>query len=146
MGWPVACIQVVVAIPTCWSESRCSFSASAGVRHPSVFLGLALSVLATASRSSALCRLRSVPFGSIDGGVTVFSLLPVSVSALVCRKRETGLVAQWVGRMRGKAKPGTVCDEGRWTFCNDLCPFMTQRGWGVGVIRGECEERCRSAK
>ena len=36
---------------------------SAGVFQPSVFLGLVLSARATASRSSALCMLRSVPFG-----------------------------------------------------------------------------------
>ncbi len=38
-------------------------NASAGVRHSSDFRGLALSAIATASRSSALCALRSVPFG-----------------------------------------------------------------------------------
>ncbi len=37
--------------------------ASAGVFHPRVFRGLLLSVVATASMSSALQRERSVPFG-----------------------------------------------------------------------------------
>jgi hypothetical protein len=37
--------------------------ASAGVFHPRAFRGLELRVIATAAMSSALCALRSVPFG-----------------------------------------------------------------------------------
>ena len=37
--------------------------ASAGVLHPRAFRGLELRVIATAAMSSALCALRSVPFG-----------------------------------------------------------------------------------
>ena len=56
-------VQGVVATPPCAGESRCSLSASAGVFHPRVLRGRVLSARATAARSSAECRDRSVPLG-----------------------------------------------------------------------------------
>src|SRR6266852_99809 len=51
--------------------------ASAGVFHPRAFRGLELRVIATAAMSSALCALRSVPFGKYwRGRPLVFSLVP----------------------------------------------------------------------
>jgi transposase InsO family protein len=52
-------------------------SASAGVLNPRVFRGLALRVAATAASVSALCALRSVPFGKYwRSNPLVFSLVP----------------------------------------------------------------------
>src|SRR5204863_5701054 len=52
-------------------------SASAGVFQASVFRGLALRAAATAAMSSALCMLRSVPFGKYwRSSPLVFSLVP----------------------------------------------------------------------
>src|SRR5450432_3793784 len=51
--------------------------ASAGVFHPRAFRGLELRVIATAAMSSALCALRSVPFGKYwRSRPLVFSLVP----------------------------------------------------------------------
>ena len=61
----------------CCTYSSHSSSASAGVFQPSVFLGLALRAAATAAISSALCTLRSVPFGKYwRSSPLVFSLVP----------------------------------------------------------------------
>jgi len=54
----------VVATPACWSKSRCSVMASAGVFQPSVLRGRLLSARAAAWRSSAVQRDRSVPLGA----------------------------------------------------------------------------------
>ena len=60
-----------------WSDCSASSSISAGVFHPSVLRGRALSVAATAARSSAPCTLRSVPFGKhCRSSPLVFSLVP----------------------------------------------------------------------
>ena len=56
-------IQTVVATPILLTYRNHASSASAGVFQPSVFRGLALRAVATAAISSALCTLRSVPFG-----------------------------------------------------------------------------------
>ncbi len=56
-------IQVVVATSFLLVDRRSSSSASAGVLHSSVLRGLVLRAAATAATSSALCTLRSVPFG-----------------------------------------------------------------------------------
>lgn len=56
-------IQTIAATRILLTYRSHSSSASAGVFQPSVFLGLALRVAATAAISSALCTLRSVPFG-----------------------------------------------------------------------------------
>jgi hypothetical protein len=56
-------IQTVVATRVLLTSRNHSSSASAGVFQPSVFLGLALRAAATAAISSALCALKSVPFG-----------------------------------------------------------------------------------
>ena len=56
-------IQTVVATPILLTYRNHASSASAGVFQPSVFRGLALRAAATAAISSALCTLRSVPFG-----------------------------------------------------------------------------------
>ena len=51
--------------------------ASAGVFHPKAFRGLELRVIATAAMSSALCALRSIPFGKYwRSRPLVFSLVP----------------------------------------------------------------------
>ena len=51
--------------------------ASAGVFHPRAFRGLELRVIATAAMSSALCALRSVPFGKYwRSRPLVFSFVP----------------------------------------------------------------------
>jgi len=55
--------QGVVATVAYWTESIWSSSTSAGVRQPRVFRGRPLRAAATASRSSALCLLRSVLLG-----------------------------------------------------------------------------------
>ena len=56
---------------------RYSFNASAGVLQPRVLRGRPFSVAATAARSSALCRVRSVPFGKYwRSSPLVFSLVP----------------------------------------------------------------------
>jgi hypothetical protein len=49
--WRTAGIQLVVATRFRFSEFSSSLSASAGVRHPRVFLGRVFSVMATACRS-----------------------------------------------------------------------------------------------
>jgi hypothetical protein len=54
---------MVVATQFLLTYDSQSSSASAGVLQPSVFLGLELRAAATAAISSALCALRSVPFG-----------------------------------------------------------------------------------
>ena len=54
--------QAVVAT-NLLADRRSSSSASAGVFHLSVLRGLVLRAVATAAISSALCPLRSVPFG-----------------------------------------------------------------------------------
>ena len=60
-----------------WSDCSASSSISAGVFHPSVLRGRALSVAATAARSSAPCTLRSVPFGkNCRSSPFVFSFVP----------------------------------------------------------------------
>ena len=56
-------IQVVVATGCLLADRRSSSSASAGVLHSSVLRGRVLRAVATAAISSALCTLRSVPFG-----------------------------------------------------------------------------------
>jgi hypothetical protein len=56
-------IQTVVATHILLPSRSHSSSTSAGVLQPSAFLGLALRAAATAAISSALCTLRSVPFG-----------------------------------------------------------------------------------
>jgi len=61
--WRTRRIQTVVATPILLTYRNHASSASAGVFQPSVFRGLALRVAATAAISSALCTLRSVPFG-----------------------------------------------------------------------------------
>jgi hypothetical protein len=67
----------VDATPACWMDANSSSSASAGVFHPSVLRGLPLSVTATAWRSSALQRDRSVPFGKYwRSSPLVFSFVP----------------------------------------------------------------------
>lgn len=70
-------IQPFVATP-CVSLTFSNWSrVSAGVFEPRVFLGLVLSASATASSSSALCTLRSVPFGKYwRSNPFVFSLVP----------------------------------------------------------------------
>ena len=82
-GWstttmPVASrIQPVVATPDCWSESRCSSRASAGVFQPRVLRGRQFKVAATASMSCALHRDRSVPLGKYwRSKPLVFSFVP----------------------------------------------------------------------
>jgi hypothetical protein len=56
-------IQAVVATSFLLVDRRSSSSASAGVLHSSVLRGLVLRAAATAATSSALCTLKSVPFG-----------------------------------------------------------------------------------
>lgn len=69
--------QSIEATPAGCRERRCSSSASAGVFHPRIFRGRALSALATASMSSALQRERSVPFGKYwRSRPFVFSFVP----------------------------------------------------------------------
>ena len=59
------------------AAARCSSRTSAGVRHPSVLRGRLLSASATAARSSALWRARSVPLGKYcRSSPLVFSLVP----------------------------------------------------------------------
>ena len=68
--------QLVAATPACAARSAPS-SASAGVLQPRVFRGRALRAAATAARSSALCALRSVPFGKYwRSSPLVFSFVP----------------------------------------------------------------------
>src|SRR6266481_3231619 len=75
--WNTGRIQPVVATPFVWLTRRNSSRVSAGVFQPRVFRGLVLSARATASRSSALCALRSVPFGKYwRSNPLVFSLVP----------------------------------------------------------------------
>ncbi|GAC1679665.1 MAG: hypothetical protein NVS9B2_30670 [Steroidobacteraceae bacterium] len=70
-------IQTVVATAAIVTHDSNSSSASAGVFQPSVFLGRALRVAATADMSSALWMLRSVPFGKYcRSNPLVFSLVP----------------------------------------------------------------------
>jgi hypothetical protein len=70
-------IQLVVATRFRFSEFSSSLSASAGVRHPRVFLGRVFSVIATACRSVVLCALKLVPFGKYwRSNPLVFSLVP----------------------------------------------------------------------
>ena len=70
-------VQGVVATLPCSRERRCSSRAPAGVLHSRVFRGRLLSVAATASRSSRLCLLRSVPLGKYwRNRPLVFSLVP----------------------------------------------------------------------
>src|SRR3954471_3629475 len=72
-GW----IQVVVATRPMWVVRRNWSRASAGVLQPRVFRGLLLRAIATAARSSALCTLRSVPFGKYwRSSPLVFSFVP----------------------------------------------------------------------
>ena len=72
-GW----IQVVVATYSLLAYLSNWSSASAGVFHSSVFRGLALRAAATAAICSALCTLRSVPFGKYwHSNPLVFSLVP----------------------------------------------------------------------
>src|SRR3954454_12258846 len=69
-------VQAVVATAVC-ADLSSSSKASAGVLHPSVFRGLLLRAIATAARSSALCTLRSVPFGKYcRSSPLVFSFVP----------------------------------------------------------------------
>src|SRR6185312_3558704 len=69
-------VQAVVATAVCANLSSSS-KASAGVLHPSVLRGLLLRAIATAARSSALCTLRSVPFGKYcRSSPLVFSFVP----------------------------------------------------------------------
>src|SRR3954467_9766901 len=56
-------IQTIVATAILFTHDSQSSSASAGVFHPSVFLGRALRTAATAVMSWTLWTLRSVPFG-----------------------------------------------------------------------------------
>src|SRR5271156_2365470 len=59
------------------AHRRYWFKASAGVFHRRALRGLELRVIATAARSSALCALRSVPFGKYwRSRPLVFSLVP----------------------------------------------------------------------
>ena len=61
------------------AASRCSLSTSAGVLQPRVFLGRVFRAVATAARSSGLCRARSVPFEVLAQqpvGVLVGGALP----------------------------------------------------------------------
>src|SRR5277367_1771430 len=59
------------------AHRRYGFKASAGVFHRRALRGLELRVIATAARSSALCALRSVPFGKYwRSRPLVFSLVP----------------------------------------------------------------------
>ena len=60
--WVARRNQAVVATGLL-ADRRSSSSASAGVFHSSVLRGLVLRAVATAAISSALCTLRSVPFG-----------------------------------------------------------------------------------
>src|SRR4051812_11555804 len=70
-------IQVVVATRPMWVVRRNWSRASAGVLQPRVFRGLLLRAIATAARSSALCTLRSVPFGKYwRSSPLVFSFVP----------------------------------------------------------------------
>ncbi len=70
-------IQSVVATVCVWGDRRCSSSASAGVRQPRVLRGLLLSVVATASSSSAVCLARFVPLGKYwRSRPLVFSFVP----------------------------------------------------------------------
>jgi hypothetical protein len=70
-------IQLVLATVCCGRDRRCSSSASAGVRQPSVLRGLLLSVAATASSSSAVCLARFVPLGKYwRSRPLVFSFVP----------------------------------------------------------------------
>src|SRR3954467_3108012 len=67
-----------------WVVRRNWSRASAGVLQPRVFRGLLLRAIATAARASALCTLRSVPFGkywrsSPPIGVLVRAALPGTV-------------------------------------------------------------------
>src|SRR3954454_2589977 len=60
-----------------WVVRRNWSRASAGVLQPRVFRGLLLRAIATAARSSALCTLRSVPFGKYwRSSPLVFSFVP----------------------------------------------------------------------
>src|SRR3954464_14822620 len=69
-------VQAVVATAACAALSSSS-KASAGVLQPRVFRGLLLRAIATAARSSALCALRSVPFGKYwRSSPLVFSFVP----------------------------------------------------------------------
>src|SRR3954447_20957408 len=73
IGW----IQAVVATQSLLAARSNWSSASAGVLQSSVFRGLALRAIATAVRSSALCTLRSVPFGKYwRSSPLVFSFVP----------------------------------------------------------------------
>jgi hypothetical protein len=69
-------VQVVVATPVCAARSAAS-KASAGVLQPRVLRGRPLRAAVTAARSSALCPLRSVPFGKYcRSSPLVFSFVP----------------------------------------------------------------------
>jgi len=70
-------IQTVVATWSLFANRSHWSSASAGVFQSSVFRGLALRAAAIAAISSALCMLRSVPFGKYwRSNPLVFSLVP----------------------------------------------------------------------
>src|SRR5215210_5356158 len=70
-------IQAVVATWPVSVDRRNPSSASAGVFQPRVLRGLLLRAIATAARSSALCTLRSVPFGKYwRSSPLVFSFVP----------------------------------------------------------------------
>ena len=62
-------VQSIVATPACCSKRRCSSNASAGVFHPRVFRGRPLSMVATASISSASSTRGQCPWESIAAGV-----------------------------------------------------------------------------
>src|SRR5215213_5993389 len=78
-GWtpPTGRVQAVVATWPVSVDRRNPSSASAGVFQPRVLRGLPLRAVATAARSSALCTLRSVPFGKDwRSSPLVFSFVP----------------------------------------------------------------------
>jgi len=75
-------IQGVLATPSGVADSSW-LSASAGVRHPRVFLGRPFSAAAMSTRSSAVCTARSLFFGQVltkkAVGVLVGPALPGTV-------------------------------------------------------------------
>src|SRR5271154_1135633 len=75
--WQSGRIQVVVATEPLLTDRVSWSNASAGVFQSSVFRGRELRAAATAEISSALCKLRSVPFGKYwRSSPLVFSLVP----------------------------------------------------------------------
>ncbi|MBG6109031.1 hypothetical protein IWX88_002700 [Frigoribacterium sp. CG_9.8] len=97
-------VQPIVATPACWSNCSCLLNTSAGVLQPSTLRGRLFSARATASRSLALHRDRSVPLGKywrktgarIKDGIGVCSGVGIyshDILVLLCHGSHRGLLS-----------------------------------------------------